>query len=89
MKQKLSLKINIPETVINGFCYPFTKALLEKLKLLLQEGRIDEEYSRDDVVDAILSYLQKQLRINNVSPNVSGAKKIITAAEEFLSIFES
>ena len=44
--KKLQLLL-IPSVVINGFCYPFSKALLEKLKTLVAEDMFFEDTVED------------------------------------------
>lgn len=46
-----SQKICIPNEVINGFCYPFLKALLLKLKELEEEDRIFENGMTQALID--------------------------------------
>ncbi|KKP67951.1 MAG: hypothetical protein UR66_C0009G0041 [Candidatus Moranbacteria bacterium GW2011_GWE1_35_17] len=101
-KKRIQQEICIPDTAIDGFCYPFMKALLEKLKELEKKDRIFEEgldkalsmgisSSRlTSIAQSVLDKICEQLGRNSVGPSATPTKitDIIDLSEEFLAIFE-
>lgn len=95
IKQRLLL---IPETSIEGFCYPFAENLLKKLKQLRDEGRIfkDEKESGNfrettKIAEAVMKNLIKQIDYSSTEPDsvsISEIDILIKTSEEFLAIFQ-
>ncbi len=75
----------IQRTAIDGFCYAFAEALLEKLKELKKEGRIVEANTAfTDIGVIVFTALGNQLGYDCGGD----VDKLIDAAEEFLAIFQ-
>ncbi|MEF3691768.1 MAG: hypothetical protein V3574_01760 [Candidatus Moraniibacteriota bacterium] len=99
-KQVQKHKIYIPDSVIDGFCYPFAKTLLLKLKALEKEDRIFDKKSLENmsegyfrltkIADCVSMSLSTQIGFEN---NITQCRpeefqEFIETAEEFLAIFE-
>ncbi len=99
MKLELSLKLR--QDVITGFSYSFTKALVEKLKELLKKDNVfvdgnetakthDGYFRETEIAGIVTHYLCDQLQVqhSDKAKNLIEVEKLISLAEEFLSIFE-
>jgi hypothetical protein len=94
MPKQKSLELVIPEIPINGFCYPYAKALLEKFKeLVFKEEAVTKLtrgeiifYSYSDICYAVACSLREQ--IPNPYKANGNPTELISLAEEFLAIFE-
>lgn len=84
---KQSLRLSLEDDVINGFSYSFTKALLEKIKELVEQKRIfDKRNNLLPITETVLGYLAIQVR--DCPPNTpEGIAELIATTEEFLAIF--
>jgi len=76
--------------VINGFCYPYARLLLDKLLALKQESRLYEENSGayTDVCNSVLSAIQEQVNLSSPINDIE-LDNFIKSVQEFLAIFES
>ena len=99
MAQQLQLQLILERDVISGFSYSFCRALVNRLKKLVDEDKAFEEGEQTDLFLNITNYLYEQI------PNTQGmrsyydaderedaerdAKNLIASVEEFLAIFES
>jgi DNA-directed RNA polymerase alpha subunit len=87
----LEMKLVLKPDVITGFSYSFTKALLEKLKVLRDEKRIFEEveykqieetaklenrYSLTSIAGSVIGHLQGQLFGSNQGQELIEPKKV-------------
>lgn len=74
------------QQVMNGFCYAFSKALLEKLKDIVKKNEVS---SKEKITEAICHELQVQITfsISDVTDKYR-LDEFISNIEEFLAIFE-
>ncbi len=81
MKQQLVMALEVQQAgVINGFCYPFARLLLDKLK-----DEVAKEEPNNDLVEELRSQLQEQFPTLFQSYDFD---EEIANANEFLAIFE-
>lgn len=78
MAEGSQLQLLLQQDVISGFSYSFAKALLEKLKALKTEDRLEEKIAR-----SVIIYLEIQM-----GQSLRKVDDLIAVTEEFLSIFE-
>lgn len=96
MGKKQLVILDIP---INGFCYSYAKALVEKLKELQKENKTfalcenGNKYT-PAITQAVITALGEQVSFDNLHGNgyeyieQDVVDEFIEMAEEFLSIFE-
>lgn len=101
MTTQLKLKICIPDGIISDFCYPFLKALLDKLKELEKEDRIFEDGVKiassarcscdlTNLAKVITNKIMSQIDLYLISEMATPLeiKGLIDLTEEFLTTFE-
>ena len=100
MKQQMLQQQVVDGGVMNGFCYPYARLLLNKLTKLCEENLLfSEEINENDIHSnkrlseigwTVLSSLGENVPLNNVGNVLTPmeACRIIETAEEFLAIFE-
>lgn len=100
MKLQVTLCLN-PVKVIDGFCYAFALALLQKLRQLNQDclvysAQTDNYGEVTDIAASVIGYLSQQVtfNMNELSGIIGGSRVtykdlngIIKHTEEFLAIF--
>ncbi|OGZ72536.1 MAG: hypothetical protein A2908_01540 [Candidatus Staskawiczbacteria bacterium RIFCSPLOWO2_01_FULL_38_12b] len=75
------------QQVMNGFCYAFCKALLEKLEMLMEERRALDEYgSLTPIAKSVINSLDDQISFG--SGSWDEVERIVVHIKEFLAIFE-
>ncbi|MDP2741448.1 MAG: hypothetical protein Q8O66_02030 [bacterium] len=79
--------------VMNGFCYAYTKALLEKLIEMKAQGRVFSTINLGwltDIASAVCNQLIDQISFeeDDFFDNPSAVKRLIDTTKEFLAIFE-
>ncbi len=104
MKMKMQMQLQIPtDAVMSHFCYTYSKALLEKLKKLIQEDRIflkgrsvaeaGPQLMRNitDITRSVMSNLGEQVLLYapTSQPAPEHVDRFVSAIEEFLAIFEA
>ncbi len=99
IKQKLVIE---PNQVMIGFCWSYTKALLDKLIALGKEDRIFKKGARatqidekagftsdlTDIAFVLISAIRTQINTPGDISNPSTVLKLIKVCQEFLDIFK-
>lgn len=91
---KMQIQLCIPTQIINGFCYPFARRLLDKLQELEEVGKLceNEQLSPNTKTREVAVMYANQLslqihgEVGQASPyTLEGTRDFISAASEFLN----
>jgi hypothetical protein len=89
------------QAVMNGFCYAYSLALLEKLSRMIQQDRVfvggnekakrnpTDSFQLTEVADAVCSALGKQTGITLGQSSDGRVSTFYSHVSEFLAIFEA